>query len=345
MGKALLTMILIVTNSTDLHADLLVPLLSAKGHPHFRLNLDAFPRDYQIQQTFNASGMQASIVHLPSGQAVQLDTVGATWLRKAAEFVFPSADLAPQERAYAEQETEHALFGLLYSMDCYWMSHPLAVRGAQWKGEQLLRARRMGFRVPASLVTNSPDRVRAFKASIAGDLIFKSMSSPLLGADQVAEEERISDGIGTTIITDDMMDSLDAVSELACHFQEYIPKQYELRVTIIGSRLFAAKINSQDDARTAIDSRDMSAPIQYEACTLPDDIQRRCLQFISSYGLNYGALDFIVTPDGEYIFLENNPGGQFWYVQQLIPQFKMLETLADQLIMEAECRRQSHFPH
>jgi glutathione synthase/RimK-type ligase-like ATP-grasp enzyme len=338
-------MILIVTNSADLHADLLVPLLAAKGCPHFRLNLDAFPRDYQIQQTVDTSGMQAGIVHLPSGKAVQLGTVGATWVRKAADFVFPSADLAPQEQAYARQETEHALFGLLYSMDCYWMSHPLAVRGALWKGEQLLRARRMGFRVPASLVTNSPDQVRAFKASIAGDLIFKSMSSPLLGSDQVSDGERITAGIGTTLITDDMMESLESVSELACHFQEYIPKQYELRITVIGGRIFAARIYSQADSRTAVDSRDMSAPVKYEACTLPDDIQRRCLQFIGSYGLNYGALDFIVTPDGEYVFLENNPGGQFWYVQQLIPEFKMLEALANQLITEAECRRQSNFQH
>ena len=151
------------------------------------------------------------------------------------------------------------------------------MRGAQWKGEQLLRAQRMGFRVPASLVTNSPEQVRSFKAGIPGDLIFKSMSSPMLGADLVADGERISAGIGTTIITDDMMDSLDAVSELACHFQEYIPKKYELRVTIIGARIFTAKIDSQADSRTAIDSRDMSAPIKYAPYYLPDDLQRRCL--------------------------------------------------------------------
>ena len=338
-------MILIVTNSADLHADLLVPLLAAKGCPHFRLNLDAFPRDYRIQQTFTAGGMQAAITHLPSGASVELGRVGATWVRKAGDFVFPSTDLAPQEQAYAEQETEQALLGLLYSLDCYWMSHPLAVRGAQWKGEQLLRAQRMGFRVPASLVTNSPEQVRSFKAGIPGDLIFKSMSSPMLGADLVADGERISAGIGTTIITDDMMDSLDAVSELACHFQEYIPKKYELRVTIIGARIFTAKIDSQADSRTAIDSRDMSAPIKYAPYYLPDDLQRRCLQYIGSYGLNYAALDFIVTPDGEYVFLENNPGGQFWYIQQLIPEFKMLEALADRLIMEAECRRQSNYAH
>ena len=334
-------MILIVTNSSDLHADVITPILAAKGCQPFRLDLDAFPRDYQICQRFGDGALHAEIRHLPSGKHLDLGTVGAVWVRKSAEFTFPSADLAPQEYAYARQETEHALFGLLYTLDCYWMSHPLAVRGAMWKGEQLQRAQRMGFRVPASLVTNSPDQVRDFKAAIGGDLIFKPMSSPTLGADRVDESERISAGIGTTIITDDMLDSLDSVSEVACHFQEYVPKAYELRVTIIGDRLFAAKIHSQDDERTAIDSRDMSAAIQYEATELPDDIKGRCLAFIASYGLNYSALDFIVTKKGEYVFLENNPGGQFWYVQQLIPEFKLLEAVADRLIGEDACRSNS----
>ena len=40
--------ILIVTNSGDLHADLVATILAAKGHRPFRIDLDAFPRDYQL---------------------------------------------------------------------------------------------------------------------------------------------------------------------------------------------------------------------------------------------------------------------------------------------------------
>ncbi|MBB3118352.1 ATP-grasp domain-containing protein [Pseudoduganella violacea] len=330
--------VLIVTNSFDLHADLVVPLLTARDCAVFRINLDAFPRDYQICQLFTNNKMSSEIRHLPTGASIDLAEVGAVWTRKPADFAFASEDLSAQERAYAKMETEHALFGLLYTLDCYWMSHPVALRGAMWKGEQLQRAMTMGFRVPASIVTNSPERVRAFKESVQGDLVFKCLSSPMLGAEAVADEDRIATGLATTIVTDEMMESLDAVSEVACHFQEYIHKQYELRVTIIAGRIFAAKLHSQDDPRTAVDSRDMSAEILYEATELPDEVKERCLVFVQSYGLNYSALDLIVTPEGEYVFLENNPSGQFLYVEQLIPEFKMLDAVADRLSQEAACR-------
>lgn len=333
--------ILIISHSGDLHADLVTAILAQRGHAPFRINLDAFPRDYQLSQTMLHGQPGARLRLLPDGDWLDLRQVGAVWLRKAADYAYASADLTAQERAYAQVETEQAMFSMLYALDCYWLSHPLALRGAQWKGEQLVRAARLGFRVPATVITNVPDDVRAFRAAVGGPVIFKAMSTPTLAADSVDEAQRVSHGIGTTIVDDAMLDSLDAVGELSCQFQEYIAKQYELRVTVIGQRLFAARLYSQDDARTAVDSRDMSAPIRYEACTLPDEIRQRCLDFVHSYGLEYGALDLIVTPGDDYVFLENNPVGQFLYVQQLVPTLPLLESVADALIEGALCRSQT----
>jgi glutathione synthase/RimK-type ligase-like ATP-grasp enzyme len=330
--------ILIITRSDDLHADLMEPVLAAKGGKAFRINLDQFPRDYTICQAYLGGQAANRIRHLPSGAELDLADVGSVWSRKPAPFAFLSSDLSVQERAFATQETEQALFGLLYTLDCYWMSHPVRLRGALWKGEQLQRAIAHGFRVPASIVTNSSEQVRAFRQAIGTDMIFKALSTPSLGAADVGEADRTHDGLGTTLVTAEMMDSLDAVDELPCHFQEYIPKQYELRVTIVGDKLFAAKIHSQDDERTAIDSRDMSAEILYEATELAPEVAARCLAFVRSYGLAYSAMDLIVTPQDEYVFLENNPTGQFYYIQQLVPQFDLLGEVADRLISEAACR-------
>jgi len=330
--------ILIVTNSADLHADRLAPVLAARGQRAFRLDLDAFPRAYRCTQLFRAGRVSHGIERV-DGDRLDLDEVGAVWWRKGGEFSYRGDAMAPQEQAYARMETEQALFGLLYHLDCYWMSHPRVLRGAQWKGEQLMRAMRLGFRVPASIVTNSAEQARRFMRSLDGAMIFKSMSSPTLGAEAVAPHERTSGGVGTVLVGEDMLDQLDAVDELSCHFQEYVPKAHELRVTVIGERVFAARIHSQDDPRTRIDSRDMSAPIRYEAAELAPALRQRCLDFVRSYGLEYGALDLIVTPDGDTVFLENNPCGQFLYIEQLIPEFKLLDALADQLIAGAACAR------
>jgi len=331
--------VLIVTNSGDLHADRIASLLAAKGAPPLRINLDAFPRDYQLCQLIEDGQRTNRLRLLPEGPWIDLDDIGAVWMRKSAEFAYLSADLAPQERAYAKLETDQALFSVLYTLDCYWMSHPLALRGALWKGEQLERARQMGFRVPASIVTNSPDEVRRFRERIGGPVIFKAMSTPTLAADDVEAGQRIAGALSTTLVDDAMLDDLDAVRELSCHFQEYIPKRHELRVTVVGRRAFAARIHSQDDPRTAVDSRDMSAPIRYEACTLAPELEGRCVEFVRSYGLEYGAIDLIVTSDEEIVFLENNPAGQFLYVQELVPELRILEALADTLHQEAQCPR------
>jgi len=93
----------------------------------------------------------------------------------------------------------------------------------------------------------------------------------------------------------------------------------------------AARIHSQDDPRTVVDYRDFSADIRYEEAGLPEDVRRRCLEFVKSYGLTFGAIDLIETRSGEYVFLENNPVGQFYFVEELVPSLKMTDAVAARL--------------
>jgi len=331
--------ILIITGSADVHADLVMERIAYKGHRSFRLNLDEFPAAFALDMAFVGGTWRGTLCYSPTGDQVTLAEIGAVWTRKQAEFAFETTELTPQEKAYATQETEHVLLGILHSLDCCWMSHPVAVRSAQWKGEQLQRAARMGFSVPDSLIANRPEPVHHFRAAVGGDIIFKTLASSFLGAEKVAPEDRIATGLATTRITDEYLDLLDSVREVPCFFQRHIGKCYELRVTVIGDRVFAAKIHSQDDDRTQTDYRDFAVGIRYEAITLPAEIEQRCRDFVHSYGLAYGALDLIVTPAGEYVFLENNPGGQFLFVEQRVPELRMVDAVADYLIEGAGLER------
>lgn len=324
--------ILIISNSKDIHVDYLIPILQRRQQQYFLLNLDHFPRDYQLNQMFLKGKQLAEIKHIPTNSKVNLAEVRSIWLRKPAEYSYLSEELSAQELAYAKLETEQAIFGLLYGLDCYWISHPVALRGSDWKGEQLSRAAKMGFNIPNSLLTNMPENLHSFAADMPGDMIFKSLSTPSLASEAVDDDNLLVVGMPTTLVTEDMLAGADSIRHLACQFQEYIPKAYELRVTIIGDKVFAAKIMSQQDERTKIDCRDMSAEIPYESTRLPVEIEQKCLQLVQSYGLNFSALDLIVTPEGEYVFLENNPNGQFLYIEQLIPEFQLFEALADCLI-------------
>jgi glutathione synthase/RimK-type ligase-like ATP-grasp enzyme len=327
--------VLIVTNSGDLHADVVAARIAADHGPPFRLNLDDYPADYEVHLAFAGGRWEGTLRHLPSGDALHVPEVGAVWMRKKAAYRYPSGPLTGQEKAHADAETDHILLGLLHALDCYWMSHPAALRGALWKVEQMRRAARMGFAVPASLIANRRAGVDAFRGSAGNGIVFKSLSSASLAADQVAPEERVAPGVPTTRISEAHEDILDSVAEMPSFFQHHVAKSHELRVTVIGETLFAARIHSQDDPRTATDWRDMSAEIRFEAETLPPAVARRCLDFVHSYGLTFGALDLIVTPDGDHVFLENNPVGQFLFVEQLVPELDMTGALAACLIAGA----------
>ncbi len=324
--------ILIITNSNDLHADLVIDRLLDKRARFFRLNLDEFPSDYEIEMQYGDGMPNGILSRLPTRTSISTAEVGAIWTRKAGEFRFSSDDLGPQEHAYAKAETEHILTSVLLTIEGYWMNHPLAIRNSMWKGEQLRRAARIGFKVPPSLATTCGDAVRRFRSDVGGEIIFKPLSSPDLGADQVEFEDRVVPGLATTLISEAHEEMLDSLRVVPGFFQQLIPKRYELRVTVIGQRVFAASIHSQDDDRTRIDYRDFSAEIRYEAVELPADIEHRCRELVHSYGLMFGALDLILTPSGDYVFLENNPAGQFLFVEQLVPELRMLDAVADCLI-------------
>ncbi|MEG0884909.1 MAG: hypothetical protein RSH52_27110, partial [Janthinobacterium sp.] len=59
--------ILIISHSGDLHADLVTAILAEREHAPFRINLDAFPRDYQLSQTVQAGQASARVRRLPEG--------------------------------------------------------------------------------------------------------------------------------------------------------------------------------------------------------------------------------------------------------------------------------------
>lgn len=329
--------VLIVSHTEDIHVDLVLSCISHDDIQLFRLNSDCFPRDYQFWYGYTQSGLKGELSHLPSGTSIRFEDITAVWLRKPAPFSFLTADLSQQEHEFAVEETEHALLGLLYSLDCFWVNHPLLLRGAMWKVEQLQRAISFGFDIPQSLITNVPDQVRLLANSCTEGIIFKALSSSWLAADKVKPEQQLCAGLATTLLTEQDLSDLSAVTELPCHFQHYVEKDYELRVTVIGEQLFAARIDV-NDKYSGIDSRDMSAAVSYSPYQLPKVWTKSILDFVRSYGLFYSALDFIVTPGQKLIFLENNPNGQFLYIEQLLPELRLCQAMADLLTEKALCQ-------
>jgi hypothetical protein len=101
-------------------------------------------------------------------------------------------------------------------------------------------------------------------------------------------------------------------------FQPYVAKEFELRIVVVGKKLFACAIHSQQSVRSREDWRRYDLEhTPHEPYTLPDDIATKLLLLMERLGLVFGSIDMIVTPSGEYIFLEVNPNGQFDWIAKL----------------------------
>jgi len=152
----------------------------------------------------------------------------------------------------------------------------------------------------------------------------------------------------TTKLTEAHLAKLDGVSFAPCIFQELVPKKVELRVTVIGEKVFATEIHSQVHAKSSVDFRahyDLGRT-PYFAHTLPRAVAQKILAVNADLGLVFGAYDLILTPDGRYVFLEVNQQGQFLWLEEQTGQ-PLLENFCSLLIQgkpDYACSARAHAP-
>jgi hypothetical protein len=93
-----------------------------------------------------------------------------------------------------------------------------------------------------------------------------------------------------------------------------VPAEADLRVTVVEDELFAAAIRSGPDYRA--DYRLGLGSASVVPYRLPHDIAARLLELMKALKLAFGAIDLRLTPDGEHVFLEVNPAGEYLFISE-----------------------------
>jgi D-alanine-D-alanine ligase-like ATP-grasp enzyme len=89
--------------------------------------------------------------------------------------------------------------------------------------------------------------------------------------------------------------------------------------------------------QAALDWRQSYRDLSYSIEQLPDEIEQKLLQLVRGFNLQYSSADFILTPSGEYYFVELNPNGQFYWTQPPTG-LAMAEAMVDLLCFPEEYR-------
>lgn len=304
-------MILIVTNKFDVHADEAIHVLNARGVPVFRLNTEDLLTKYHCEFSLQESGSTFAIRHI-AGRSLDFRSLRVAWFRKPEyEFNFASQH-DPGSASFITAEAK-AVIETIYSLPSVtWVNDPFVASRAKVKLQQLIAATAMGMRTPRTVITNIPQVAWEFYEASGRDLLTKAVYSGNASANGIPQ------AIPSTRLTPSQFEeAVHSIAFLPAVLQHYVDKAFELRITVIGKRAFAVKIESQIHEETKVDWRIETDLNPHSPFDLPERIADFCVQFVAQQGLLFGAIDMIVRPDGEYVFLENNPFGQYLWLERM----------------------------
>lgn len=311
--KAVRNSVLVLTNSVDgIHTDIVIRKLERRGIATFRCDVDRLMSgDIAVNFCVNQDTFGFEMVD--ANRRVLSDDIKSVWYRRPNRFSSRIAD--PVQRKYAETETNQFLEGLWSATinNVFWLSNPVQLERARKKVLQLKIARELGFTVPRTIITNDPELVRRFFEFCKGQIIFKAIHHEML------DYEDKSFNIPTTLVSPARFAKLDLVKGMPSLFQEFVDKEYEVRITVVGNKVFPVKIDSQAHAETSIDWRnpDFIEKLAYTQCSLSAETADKCCSMLRMLGLEFGAFDFVVDKQGCWYFLEVNPNGQWYWLENL----------------------------
>ncbi|MEH2003016.1 MAG: MvdD family ATP-grasp ribosomal peptide maturase [Nostoc sp.] len=303
--------VLIITYSQDNESiPLVIQAIEAQGGKAFRFDTDRFPTEVQLDVYYAGSERVTLSV---DNQTLDLSEVSAVWYRRIAIGSKIPDSMDRQMRQASIQESRVTIQGMIASIQAFHLDPLPNIRRAENKQLQLQVARKLGLDTPRTLTTNNPQAVKQFAQECKQGMITKMLSSFAIYDQQGWEKV-----VFTNPISSEDLDNLDGLRFCPMTFQEKIPKALELRTIIVGRRVLTAAVDSQalDQARYDWRKQGIALLDAWELYTLPQDVEEKLLKLMAEFGLNYGAIDIILTPDGRHIFLEVNPVGEFFWLER-----------------------------
>lgn len=315
---------LILAPDTDPHASAVAWALEKQGvSPLWMPSLQARPG---VHYTFRVSDDDVRLDDSLRGD----DIISAVWNRRLHD---PTPHCADADRTFAEWEWklfQRGLFNIPQTFgDALWINPFPAAQRAEFKIVQLEACRRVGIPIPDTIVTTDAAQVDALRRRW-GRIIFKSFL--------VHHWEDLAHGrmhaVGVTLLDEHSDLPPESIAVCPGIYQRYIEKSADVRVTVMGERLFPLKLSKKAGGGGFVDWRDHAkkGAVLAEAFALPGDVETKLRALMRELNLVFGAIDLVIDTEGGYHFLEVNQAGQFLFVEEMAPEYPILRCLTAMLM-------------
>ncbi|MDR9767202.1 hypothetical protein RJP56_14155 [Shewanella baltica] len=316
-------MILLVTNQRDLTTDYIVRELQERKVSYFRLNTETISAHkcsigYKSLDDWNIGDVEGK-------------SVSSAYFRRPSAPICRLASLNNEEQEYVQMEWLAFLKGIYSRLDGKWFSSPTNISLAEDKPRQLLIANRIGFKIPQSIITNNFSDVISRTSN--ENLIAKPLRQALISG----YDEKV---VFTSRIPKITPEHEESISFAPLIFQQEVIKKFDVRVTVVGHKVFPVAIWSQETTETEVDWRKGgNINLVHEHIDIPSSIEKKCIELVNQLNLGFGAIDLICDKNNNYWFLEINPNGQWAWIENQT-KLPIASTIVDNLLRIGECNNE-----
>lgn len=304
--------VLILTRKFDPEADRVSIKLLAKGIDSTRLNVEDLPKQLKVRYHINATG--DSRVEFTIGERYfETSSFPVVWLRDF-DITLMDLDFGTKHQSFAQrfcyEQWNDSYQILMDSLKSEWISRPEANLNASNRLLQLATAREAGLNIPLTLITNDPNAAAEFYKCNEGQVVLKAVHHHSIEiGDKVYS-------MYTRSLTKDDLSKLDDLIYAPCILQERLRKKSELRVTVVGKKVFAAELDTKSIPNCRDDlHRCAISEISKKSVKLDNATEEACLKIMNILHLKFCAFDFILDEKDELYFLEINPTGDWYWIE------------------------------
>jgi len=301
--------VLILTDKFDEHANLIIKKLQKINLDFFRLDLDV----NSLRSTTITFNNNIWYIQNENGTFKSTD-VKCIWSRRAfVELTLEEQSEQNNDFKIWKNEWNKTLLGLYLSLSkAKWLNPLRKSYKAENKYLQMQLANEIGFNLPDTTVSNNRDWLKDFCLNHSNNVVLKLMSQ------EFYKTEEGFKGLYVNKINCNDLEEFKQYDENPIVLQEYIDKLYEVRYTVVGEEHLVCKIESQKSKIANIDWRRYDiANTPHSIIEPPEKIKEMVNIFMKKLQIEYGALDFIVSKNGEWFFLEVNSMGQWLWIEEL----------------------------
>jgi len=300
--------VLVITNKEDVTVDFVIHQLQMRNIEYYRFNTEDIGSSIDIY----FDGISYDAKDDNKKRNIHFNDFSSVYFRRP-KLPEPLSGLTSGEKQFYLTEISTYLEGLYrYLSEKYWLNSVFDIRMLENKPYQITLAKELGLLVPELCISNDAQKCCQFTKEYKS-CIFKPLKVGL-----IQETEEKGKVLYTTKVDSKLLKRMDTNGAMPIYLQREIEKESDIRITVVGTKIFAARIMSQESEISQVDWRKSHSMLSHERIDVPSELKEKFLNLCAKFNLGFAAIDFVLDKNGQYWFLEINPNGQWAWIESLL---------------------------